>query len=478
MNRWQLEQELFEETAGLDASARARILTERARGDAELVRRVERLAAAAANPLAALEGSAADLWLALRDDVPPETLCGASFGAYHVDEYVASGGMAHVYRATRTSAGTERRVALKVLRPGLAGDDFLVRFHRERATLAALEHEHVVAFVDAGALPDGRPFLVMEFVEGTPLTTWGRTVPLPRRLELFLQVLAAVQYAHQKLVLHRDLKPSNVLVTAQGAPKLLDFGIATALEPTSAGESTGGMGPFTPAYASPEQIRGEAVSTASDVYSLGVLLSELAPAETGDLEAIVVKALALEPRERYRSADDLAADLRRYLASEPLAARRGTCAYRTRLFARRNRWQLLSAAGIVVAAIAGWVGSDLRRRSAERDASQGWGAHSQAKVAAMAFEQWIASAAAADPTLGAAAASHLEETLTGRVAELPEAETMVRLALAEIYLRLNDAAHAAPHAQRAAHLAQNTPGVGRPEQLRAAELLKKCERQR
>jgi len=278
MSRWQLEQELFEETAALEA--RARVLRERTGGDEELARRVERLVAADAHPLAALEGSATGVLLALRDEPAPETLCGTTFGPYRVDAYVASSGMAHVYRATRSSAGTERRVALKVLRPGLAGEDFLARFRRERETLAALVHEHVVAFLDVGALPDGRPFLVMEYVEGAPLTIWARGVSLGRRLELFLQVLAVVQYAHQKLVLHRDLKPSNVLVTAQGAPKLLDFGIATALEPVD--QVAGTPGPFTPGYASPEQLRGESVSTASDVYALGVLLRELGTVDAGD----------------------------------------------------------------------------------------------------------------------------------------------------------------------------------------------------
>jgi len=482
MNNWQLEQELFEATAALGFAARARVLRERAGGDEELVQRVERLVAADAHPFAALEGSATELLLALREEPAPETLCGTTFGPYRADTYLASGGMAHVYRATRTSAGTERRVALKVLRPACAGEDFLARFQREREMLAALEHEHVVAFLDAGALPDGRPFLVMEYVQGTPLTNWGRDRPLRRRLELFLQVLAAVQYAHQKLILHRDLKPSNVLVTAQGVPKLLDFGVATALEPAT--EGTGVPGPLTPGYASPEQLRGETVTTASDVYALGVLLRELATgsardgagrALTRDLGAIVEKAIAPIPRERYRSADELAGDLRHFLASEPVAARRATWAYRARLFACRNRWPLALAAGIVLAAVGGWIGSDLRRRSAEREASRGWGAHAQTKAAARAFEEWIVSAGGANRELGAAAAAHLEATLRDRVAELPEAETMVCLALAELYLRLGDPARAAPHAQRAATLAENTPGVGKPEQRRAAELLERSE---
>jgi len=268
-------------------------------------------------------------------------------------------------------------------------------------------------------------------------------------------------------------------VTAQGVPKLLDFGIATALDP--AAEGSGVPGPFTPGYASPEQLRGEAATTASDVYALGVLLRELATREgpaagrapTGDLAAIVDKAIAPSPRERYRSADELAGDLRRLLAREPVAARRATLAHRAHLFVRRNRWPLVLGLVSIAAAVAGWVGSDLRRRGAERDASRGWGAHAQAKAAASAFEAWIASATLADPVLGADAAAHLEAALAGPIAQLPEAETMVRLALADLYLRLDDRTRATMHAQRAAALARTTPGVGAVEQHRASALLER-----
>ena len=174
MNRWQLVRELFEETVALDASARARVLNEKTGGDAELVRRVEALVAADATPFDAFDRGATDLLQDLRSEPPAEDLCGETFGQYRIEEHIAAGGMAHVYRATRTSAGTERRVALKVLRHGLDTDAFLLRFQHERETLAALEHENIVSFMDAGALPDGRPYLVMEFIEGVSLTDWGR----------------------------------------------------------------------------------------------------------------------------------------------------------------------------------------------------------------------------------------------------------------------------------------------------------------
>ena len=264
MTRWQLLQELFDQTVELDAQARARVLGERAANDAELARQVEQLVALDRSPAGELEGSGAEILCALEPEPPAAELCGASFGAYRVEEHLSSGGMGHVYRATRSAAGTERRVALKVLRPRLDLEAFLARFQRERQLLAALEHEHIVSFLDAGALPDGRPFLVMEYVDGAPLTEWARARGLPARarIELFVQVAAAVQYAHRMLVVHRDLKPSNVLVTPQGAPKLLDFGVASVVEGEPAPSA---RAPLTPSYAAPEELAGSPPSTAGDV---------------------------------------------------------------------------------------------------------------------------------------------------------------------------------------------------------------------
>ena len=481
MSRWDLLQELFEETVDLEPEVRARLLRERARGDAELVRLVEDLTAADRSPLAEFERSAAELFSsALGPEPPAEELCGRTFGAYRIEEHLSSGGMGHVYRATRRAAGTERRVALKILRPGLDLDAFLARFQRERQVLAGLEHEHVVAFLDAGALPDGSPFLVMEYVDGIPMTEWVRaTGATPRRrIELFLQVCAAVQYAHRMLIVHRDLKPSNVLVTAQGVPKLLDFGVASVLadEVESAGRA-----PLTPAYASPESLAGARPTVASDVYSLGVLLHELLSGELPgagraalgrDLDAIVTKAVEQDPARRYASADRLSDDLRAHLAGEPVAARTGGWGYRAMCFARRRRWSLLTATAVAAGLVVGWVSSDLGRRSAERESARGWRAHAEVKAVGRVLEDWILGSASDDDGFGARAAEHLEAALADDLAAYPEAETLVRLTLARLYLDRGDKVRAREHADRAWELAQTTSGVGPAERARAAELRK------
>ena len=500
MKDWHLLQELFEATVDLEPAARARWVREKTGGDAELVRLVEELAAADQAPLAAFERSAVELLCALGPESPPQALCGAVFGAYRVEQHLSSGGMGHVYRATRSAAGTERRVAFKVLRPGLDLDAFLARFERERRVLAALEHEHIVAFLDAGALPDGRPFLVMEYVDGVPMTEWVRaTRAVPRRrIELFLRVCAAVQYAHRRLVVHRDLKPSNVLVTAQGIPKLLDFGVASVLADEAEPEA---RAPFTPAYASPEVLAGARPTATSDVYSLGVLLAELmcdelpcagqgrapghelprpdrARALGRDLDAIVAKAVEQEPARRYESVDRLSDDLRRHLAGEPVEARAGGWRYRAACFARRRRWSLLGASAVVAALIVGWVGSDLGRRRAERDSARGWRAHAEVKAVARVLEGWILESAGEDEVRAARAAEHLETALEEDLTAFPEAETLVRLTLARLYLDRGDLPRAREHAERAWTLAQTTSGVGPAERARAAELRALAEARR
>ncbi|MCA9718521.1 MAG: serine/threonine protein kinase, partial [Myxococcales bacterium] len=386
-----------------------------------------------------------------------------------------------VYRATRASAGVRRRVALKVLRPELDGELLLEHFQRERETLAALEHDHIVSFVDAGALPDGRPFLAMEYVEGATLSRWGAGVPRRARIELFLKVLAAVQYAHRMLVVHRDLKPSNVLVTPQGAPKLLDFGVAALLDVEGAAARV--RAPLTPAYASPEQLRGAPVTTASDLYSLGVLLHELltgalpedddARARGGlpyDLWAISQKARARDPARRYQSADELAHDLRRFLAHEPIAAASRSWAHRARLFVRRHRFPVSLAAAVVAATITGWVGSELDRRHAAREATHGWGAHAEAKLVARVLERWMLESSSADRETSRRATRFLERALEEDARARPEAELLLRLTLAELYLARGERERAARHVERAWALARSTRGVGKADRARVAEL--------
>jgi len=339
----------------------------------------------------------------------------AEFGEYRILRALGRGGMGQVHLAERTRGGFTQRVALKLLRPDLfqplASVPWLEeRFERERQILARLEHPGIARLIDGGYGPGGQPYLAMEYIEGDSLTEFvARCQPgVEARLELFIAVCEALHYAHQRLVVHRDLKPSNILITAAGEPRLLDFGIATLVEPDAdparlpetTASRTGHW--FTPSYASPEQVRGERVTTLTDVYSLGVLLYELltgvlpydiedlTPAGIqlvvagripdrpstrvadprlarrlrGDLDTIVLKALAKEPDRRYRSAQDLAADLRRHLEHQPVSARPDSLGYRLRTFARRHRAGVASAGLVLAALVIGLVTTTWQARVA------------------------------------------------------------------------------------------------------------------
>ncbi|MEZ4450515.1 MAG: serine/threonine-protein kinase [Nannocystaceae bacterium] len=311
-------------------------------------------------------------------------------GPYRVVREIGAGGMGVVYLAVRDDPHFHTEVAVKVLQGGLESAQAIARFRDERQILATLRHSGIVQLLDGGSLADGLPYLVMEYVEGSPITRWAdaRGLDVRARVELFQQVCAAVSYAHQKLVVHRDLKPSNILVTAAGAPKLLDFGIAKLLDPSASlareAQTRAGMLFLTPEYASPEQLEGQPVSTASDLFSLGAVLyellvgapprrleggglaaltraleveiprpSEVAPpsrrrAIAGDLERVVLKALEREPDRRYPSVERFSRDLGRALAGEPVEAHASTFVYRARKLLRRHRGAVLALAAVLL----------------------------------------------------------------------------------------------------------------------------------
>ncbi|MCP3958211.1 MAG: tetratricopeptide repeat protein [bacterium] len=325
-------------------------------------------------------------------------------GPYRILRELGHGGMGKVYLAERADDEYQRRVAIKLIRPGMDSGSVARRFRGERQILANLDHPNIARLLDGGTTEDGRPYLVMEHVAGTPVDEYcdQHCLKIPQRIELFRKICDAVSYAHRNLVVHRDLKPSNILVTVDGEPKLLDFGIAKLLDPEAFAMTLEvtrtGQEPMTPPYASPEQIRGEVITTASDVYSLGVLLYKLltgrvpfrldrlqpqeiedilsreAPAPSsavmesleapegsiaylrglrpeqlrrslaGDLDNIVLMALRKEPARRYSSAEQFAEDLRRHLEGMPVRARQPSLRYRAEKFLRRHRLGVAAAA--------------------------------------------------------------------------------------------------------------------------------------
>jgi tetratricopeptide (TPR) repeat protein/predicted Ser/Thr protein kinase len=334
---------------------------------------------------------------------------GTRIGAYRVVALIGRGGMGDVYRAQRADGQFEQTVALKLIRmePGAS----LARFHAERQILAQLDHPGIARLFDGGVHTDGRAYMVMEYVEGQTLADWceSRKAPLAERLGLFLQVCAAVAYAHAHLVVHRDLKSTNVVVTADGRTKLLDFGIAKLLHVDTAGDATR-TAHLSPAHAAPEQLMGEAITTSTDVYGLGITLyhllcgrlprdvsdlplavavrrlldEKLVPPSLavrsggaiearelrGDLDAIITKALRKEPRSRYIDARALADDIERHLRREPVLARDGARAYVVGSFVRRHWLPIAALALVFLALVAGITGTAWQARVARREAQR------------------------------------------------------------------------------------------------------------
>ena len=346
---------------------------------------------------------------------------GKRVGAWEITRLIGAGGMGTVYEATRADDQYRTRAAIKLLSQHAASESTIERFRRERQILASLNHPNIASLLDGGVTTDGQPWFAMEFIQGEPITRWcdAHSAPVATRLEHFRQVCAAVQYAHQSLVVHRDLKPGNILVTPDGAVKLLDFGIAKLI-PSHADSDAGapltrvGTRAFTPDYASPEQLMGQPVGTRSDVYALGVVLYELltgrrplelrglsaADAERtvrdvtptrpssvvntervaasgersidrlrrrveGDLDAIALKALRKEPERRYASVADLSADIGLHLGGRPVTARPEELGYRFGKFIRRRRAESVAAAVAIVAVTAGMIGVTTQGRAAE-----------------------------------------------------------------------------------------------------------------
>ncbi len=342
-------------------------------------RRVRALLAASDTPDKALseplERARETLW---RDVLLTEEAAGEDLSGQHIDGWrlvrrLARGGLATVYLARREDGNFEQKAAFKVLRRGLDTDDVVARFRAERQILSALEHPSIARILDGGALEDGRPYLVLEFIDGVPITRYCElgSPDIRARIALVIKVLEALHHAHKHLIVHRDIKPSNILVTAEGQVSLLDFGISKLLDPSTMPEAETwtrtGLALLTPGYGSPEQHAGQPITTASDIYQVGLIAYQLVtgkrpfnappPGETvvvppsrmiddsserrkvaGDLDAIICKAMHDEPGRRYGSALDMRDDLQRYLDHRPVLARSDSLAYRFVKLARRRPW--------------------------------------------------------------------------------------------------------------------------------------------
>jgi eukaryotic-like serine/threonine-protein kinase len=406
--RWQAVREVFDRAVAVDEAQRARVLDEACKGDPELREEVAALLASHAKAGDFLDRPAVEEALRVVDRAGGRLEPGDRIDRYIIVREIGRGGMGVVYLAHR-DGDFAHEVAIKVIKRGLDSEEILHRFLNERQILASLNHPHIARLFDGGTTAAGQPYFVMEYVVGEPLLQYCETHSsgLDERLALFQMVCAAVQHAHQNLVVHRDLKPSNVIVTPEGQVKLLDFGIAKLVDAETAGAATTltrMARPLTPDYASPEQIAGGPITTASDIYSLGVMLYELltghrpmefgetppdlmarhaqetipqrpsAAARTadrarmlrGDLDNIILMALRKEPERRYRSVEQLSEDIRRHRAGLPVSAQHDTFGYRASKFVRRHRVAVGAALLLVISLVAGMATTMWQAREARR----------------------------------------------------------------------------------------------------------------
>lgn len=378
--RWQQLEILVDEALELDAEARTRFLRQIS-GD-DIRAEVESLLDADRLNNGFLTGSAAELSHDFfdADDILDPRLS-QPFGRYTIVGELGRGGMGTVFLAERSDGAFEQTAAVKIVRQTLPDAATERRFRRERQILARLNHPNIARLLDGGVSAAGEPFFVMEYVDGLRIDRFceRENLSIPDRLKLFLAVCEAVNFAHKHLVVHRDIKPSNILVTKDGVPKLLDFGIARLLESETDDERTlTEYRAFTREFASPEQINGEPITTASDVYSLGVLLDRILgerSSETTELHNIATFARRDDPSRRYASADQLADDVRRYLLGLPVLAQRDSLSYRWRKFIKRHRLAVAAAAVAIIGLVGGtsialWQAGVAREKAAIAEHNQ------------------------------------------------------------------------------------------------------------
>ncbi|HQU71482.1 MAG TPA: serine/threonine-protein kinase [Calditrichia bacterium] len=492
--RWQRIQNIFGEVADLSHSQCQARLLELCQGDAELLGEVKSLLEADQTDHPILDGIAADSL----DEILPKMQEGKTVGNYKLIRELGAGGMGTVYLANRADGLFDQEVAIKMIRPSLLSERALKRFRNERQILARLKHPHIAQLYDGGITEDGIPFFTMEYIEGLPVSEYCREnqLGIRSRLKLFLDICEAVRYAHQNLIIHRDLKPGNILVNARGKVKLLDFGIARLSEPGEGEEHSTQTRPgervLTPQYAAPEQILGEPVTVAADVYALGIVLYELlcnrrpfqgsendlfkihasreitipdppskvleahrrqkdgqthftARELNRDLDNICLMALRREPERRYQSVQSLQEDIRRYLKGQPVHARKPTLGYRTQRFIKRNKKALAvtTVAGLSLVATVLWYSVQL---TAERDRALAE-AQKSARIAAFLtsiFEVADPYLTNGDTLTAGTILKRGAEKMALELGDQPETKASLLSTMAAVYLNLGLPAQAQP----------------------------------
>lgn len=407
---WQKIKDIFAEALEQPANERLEFLRSRCGSDKTLLDEVSSLLAASSESDNLIENNAIDL--AAKVGAAESNYIQQHFGHYRILREIGSGGMGTVFLAERDDGEFSMQVALKIVRQSVAGREVIERFKRERQILANLNHPNIAALHDGGVSEKGEPFLAMEYVDGDTLIEYAlkHNLSVSENLKLFLKICSAVSYAHRNLVVHRDIKPSNILITHDGEPKLLDFGLAKAFESDSSKTQTA-LRAFTPAYASPEQIQGQNITTASDIYSLGVVFYELLTGRKplnfdnksydeivqtlnnieplrpssvenidrrdsssqllrGDLDNIALTALRKEPDRRFKTVEDFAEDIERHLAGRAITARPNTPGYLAGKFIKRNKIAVAATALIILSLVTGLAFSlwqaDLARKERDR----------------------------------------------------------------------------------------------------------------
>ncbi|MGE0128903.1 MAG: tetratricopeptide repeat protein [Blastocatellales bacterium] len=507
--RWRRIEDLFRAVIDRPAAEREAYLT-RVSGDDEELRREMLSLLAYETSEGFIEDPIASAALSFTAE-PKDDLTGERIGAYRVTRLIGRGGMGAVYEAARDDGQFDQQVAIKVIKRGMDTDFVRGRFLRERQILASLDHPRIARVFDGGATPNGLPYFVMEFVAGEPITNYchGRGLSLNDKLKLFREVCSAVQYAHQNLVIHRDLKPSNILVADDGAPKLLDFGIAKLLMPDpreAVTQTETAYRMMTPDYASPEQARGLAVATTTDVYSLGVLLYELltgrrpyqfktsSPAEierairdteteepskvvgrmtgaparlarrlAGDLDNIVMMAMRKEPERRYQSVEQFSEDIRRHLEGLPVVARKDTFGYRAGKFARRHKAGVIILALLAILAVAMTIQAAFIARERDRANQEAATAEAVTRSLVTLFEIADPSKSSGNVITARELLDQGAEKVVRELKDQPEVQARLMDTIGRLYQSIGSYDRAQPLLEEALKLRRQSLGPEHPD---------------